>query len=452
MAYRSGFFCALAAAAMLASIPASAQDDEGSYDDGGSAAATSGGQDKRLYFAPLFSYTLADSDRGTKDGLGASIAVGRRFASGLNLELTGYFSSMDADVEGADGSTKLNGFGIAAMVFPKPEYPNLYALLALHQGFGEDLPTARGATVTPVDYKATVFDAGVGYLWPVDLTGIGLAEGTQLRAEARYRMDAHWRTGIGTPGGDKEFYDGVFNIGLQIPLGNLPPPPAEPAPEPPAVVPAAPADVDTDAVPDDLDQCPATPAGAIVDEKGCELDEDADGVVDRLDKCPATAAGTQVNEEGCPLEAAPEPEPAPVPAPAAEEPACREPAPGEPVTLEGCASGDAIVLRGVNFEFNSNKLTANAKVILDQLADALMAAPAIIVEIGGHTDSLGSDVYNQKLSEKRAIAVYDYLASRGVDNKRLTFKGYGESQPIASNETEDGRELNRRVEMRVIGE
>jgi OmpA-OmpF porin, OOP family len=108
-----------------------------------------------------------------------------------------------------------------------------------------------------------------------------------------------------------------------------------------------------------------------------------------------------------------------------------------------------VVLRGVNFEFDQDRLTVNARTLLDDVVAALAAAPEIAVEIAGHTDSLGSDAYNQRLSERRAKAVRDYLISQGVEAGRLSEKGYGEAEPVADNATEEGRELNRRVELRV---
>lgn len=141
------------------------------------------------------------------------------------------------------------------------------------------------------------------------------------------------------------------------------------------------------------------------------------------------------------------PEPTPAPAPVA--PPCELPGPGQPMTLDGCKAGDVIVLRGVNFEFDKSKLTVNAKTLLDMVADALLARTDIKVEIDGHTDAKGSDAYNQKLSERRAQAVKDYLSGRGVSLTRMTFIGFGESKPIATNETDEGRELNRRVELKV---
>jgi OOP family OmpA-OmpF porin len=130
---------------------------------------------------------------------------------------------------------------------------------------------------------------------------------------------------------------------------------------------------------------------------------------------------------------------------------CKTPAPGERISLDGCGTGDIIVLRGVNFEFDKSRLTPNAKLILDEVAEALVANPQINVEISGHTDSMGSDEYNQRLSESRAASVVAYLVEKGVAAERMTSAGYGESQPVADNSTDEGREANRRVELKVMG-
>jgi OOP family OmpA-OmpF porin len=140
-------------------------------------------------------------------------------------------------------------------------------------------------------------------------------------------------------------------------------------------------------------------------------------------------------------EAAPEPAPAPAP--------CQPPVAGQPVSFEGCKIGDTIVLHGVNFEFNKASLTLNAKTLLDQVADALLARKDIKVEIDGHTDGVGSAPYNQKLSEARAASVKKYLEGRGVGRGRMSSKGFGKSMPIADNATDEGREQNRRVELKV---
>jgi OOP family OmpA-OmpF porin len=108
-----------------------------------------------------------------------------------------------------------------------------------------------------------------------------------------------------------------------------------------------------------------------------------------------------------------------------------------------------IVLRGVNFDFDKSNIRPDAEPILDAAATALKEESSIAVSVEGHTDSRGTDAYNERLSVRRATAVRDYLVRHGIDAQRLTVRGFGESQPVASNETDDGRAQNRRVELRV---
>ena len=108
-----------------------------------------------------------------------------------------------------------------------------------------------------------------------------------------------------------------------------------------------------------------------------------------------------------------------------------------------------MVLQGVNFEFDEDRLTLNAKTLLDQVAGALTKRSDIKIELEGHTDSKGSDTYNQALSEARAASVKRYLIERGVDGGRMSTVGYGETMPVADNTTDEGRELNRRVQLKV---
>lgn len=188
-----------------------------------------------------------------------------------------------------------------------------------------------------------------------------------------------------------------------------------------------PTDADGDGVPDGIDQCPDTPKGASVDAKGCPLDSDGDGVPDGIDQCPGTPAGTKVDEKGCPL-------PPPPPAP-------------KPIFEEGKKS---LILQGVNFQSGKAVLTPESLAALDKVAASLKEWPDVRIEVGGHTDNVGSDALNQKLSQARAQTVRDYLISKGVDGSRLTAKGYGPSKPIADNSTPEGRAQNRRVELTKI--
>jgi outer membrane protein OmpA-like peptidoglycan-associated protein len=106
-----------------------------------------------------------------------------------------------------------------------------------------------------------------------------------------------------------------------------------------------------------------------------------------------------------------------------------------------------IVLRGIEFEFDKSILTADSTVILDVAIDELNRCPNVPMQIEGHTDSWGSDAYNQALGSRRAGAVKKYFVSKGLRSGRLSTRSYGESRPVATNETDEGRQLNRRVEL-----
>jgi outer membrane protein OmpA-like peptidoglycan-associated protein len=131
--------------------------------------------------------------------------------------------------------------------------------------------------------------------------------------------------------------------------------------------------------------------------------------------------------------------PAPVP-PVAQAPPPPPPAP---------PAKRKIVLRGVNFDFDKANIRADARPILDEAANTLRNEGTIRIVAEGHTDSRGTDAYNQRLSERRARAVKDYLVKAGVAANRIEIAGMGESSPVASNDTEDGRAQNRRVELRI---
>ncbi|WP_339437977.1 OmpA family protein [Pseudomonas sp. EA_15y_Pfl1_P104] len=157
-------------------------------------------------------------------------------------------------------------------------------------------------------------------------------------------------------------------------------------------------------------------------------DEDGDGVPDSRDKCPGTPKGVQVNADGCP--------PAPPAAVVEEVVVVKE---------------ETIVIRDVHFEFDSARLTAADKTELDIIATPLkQEAPSAQLRVTGHTDSVGKDAYNQRLSDKRAHSVTDYLVGSGVPRSAfVAVTGAGESQPVADNKTAEGRALNRRTEIQI---
>ncbi len=174
------------------------------------------------------------------------------------------------------------------------------------------------------------------------------------------------------------------------------------------------ADTDNDGVLDSLDKCPTSPIGSSVNLEGCPKIADADGdtVADASDLCPATPTGTKVNEFGC--------------------------EPTQNITLDG-----------VNFATGSARLTPNSLPVLTAAAATLNSNPALNVEISGYTDNQGLGYINKRLSQRRANSVMIQLIKDGVDANRLSAKGYGDKNPIASNRTANGRATNRRVELKI---
>jgi outer membrane protein OmpA-like peptidoglycan-associated protein len=121
------------------------------------------------------------------------------------------------------------------------------------------------------------------------------------------------------------------------------------------------------------------------------------------------------------------------------------------IYLKKAALGTKIVLRNIFFDFDKATLRKESTKELERLLGILKENPTLKVEIAGHTDNIGSAEYNQKLSENRAQAVVDYLIEQGIDKKRLTYAGYGLAKPMTSNDTEKGRQLNRRTEFEIKG-
>ena len=174
-------------------------------------------------------------------------------------------------------------------------------------------------------------------------------------------------------------------------------------------------DADGDRVIDSMDKCNTT-RGVTVDAKGCPLDSDGDGVYDYLDKCPDTPRGLTVDQTGFPLPTK------------------------ETVTIELLVefAHDKAVVKPVYHNH------------LQAVASFMKTYPNTKIELDGHTDSQGTEAYNLLLSERRAASLKAYLVDKfGTDAARLSTRGYGESQPIDSNKTKEGRQKNRRV-MAVI--
>ena len=179
-----------------------------------------------------------------------------------------------------------------------------------------------------------------------------------------------------------------------------------------------PVDSDKDQVPDFKDNCPKTPEGCIVDSDGCPLDGDGDGVCDGVDQCPNTPSEVEVKSDGCPR-------------------------------VKKLKKGESIRVR-VYFETGKWDITPQGAKDLEGAFQTLKAYPEMRVEVEGHTDSRGTEQYNRELSIKRAQSVKSWLVSRGIASSRLETIGYGESRPVDTNETPEGRANNRRIEFRCL--
>jgi OOP family OmpA-OmpF porin len=156
-----------------------------------------------------------------------------------------------------------------------------------------------------------------------------------------------------------------------------------------------------------LKKAPPKPAPVVV-EKIIILDSDGDGVPDNLDKCPGTPKGARVNKDGC------------------------------------------WVLEDVLFDFDKSNIKPQFCHLLDEVVVVFQNNPGLRAQIAGHTDSVGTAAYNKKLSFRRANAVVGYLVKKGIAKDRLRAEGFGFTQPVASNDTAEGRALNRRVQLTPV--
>jgi len=404
--------------------------------------AMAGAAEGSWYIAPQVDLLWLDDDRVADDDAGVTLIFGRTMNANWDAEISLFGSEHNRQ---GNSRLELQGIGISAnRVFYREGRVNPYLSLGLAQvnnilkpGEDEDHLTAlygvgllislgeeredgamqlranvggrRAFSTGNDDYKPIDYVAGLGiqYSWggsgprkPVDSDGDGVAD----------EMDKC----PGTPAGTA-----VDTSGCPLPQ-----------------------DDDGDGVNNDIDKCPGTPAGTKVDANGCEIDSDGDGVGDSRDQCPNTPAGAKVDEKGCELDGDGD-------GIVDSIDKCPDTPKGERVDNTGCPFKKELLLQGVKFETNSADLLPESLPVLDNARATLKRYPELKVEVAGHTDSRGSDAYNLQLSAKRAESVLKYLQEGGVTNT-MTSRGYGERQPIASNNTEEGRLQNRRVVLRAL--
>ena len=208
-------------------------------------------------------------------------------------------------------------------------------------------------------------------------------------------------------------------------------------------------DADGDGVADKNDKCPDTPKGWKVDATGCPLDKDEDGVADAIDKCPDTPAGIDVDKNGCPVDTdgdgvADYLDGCPTVAGPKENKGC-------PIIEKAAEVSPEMTIEPVYFEYDKSNILQVEKAKIEKLVKLLKANDNYSVDMTGNADSKGTEEYNMKLSGRRIDSVVKAITSSGVKAVRISKeKSLGESNPAATNDTEEGRALNRRVEFEVI--
>jgi OOP family OmpA-OmpF porin len=359
--------------------------------------------DDTPYMGLMGTYEFPGAPRNLDKGFGATVLFGFPVSDYFAPELTLF--GLRADRNGVDDKETSYGGGLNFAIYPFTRNHAVSPFLLVGGGAERDKHLSGNKT-------SGYADAGGGLL-----IALNDSRSTAIRIEGgRYGVFDK-----SVEPGRSHVLDTRISAGVQFALGSEAPPPPPPPPPPPVL-----RDSDGDGVLDDVDQCPGTPRGVVVDSRGCPLpppvarvappprDSDGDGVLDDVDNCPRTPVGMRVDANGCAIKAA------------------------------------VVVLHDINFELDKARLTSTARASLDNIVAGLKGQPSMKLEIDGHTDATGSDVYNLKLSKARAASARGYLIEQGIDGSRLKSEGFGESKPMTSNKTREGRAQNRRVEFKVL--
>jgi len=346
--------------------------------------------DERWMLSPSLVFTAVDDAKALSSDFGFGLGIGKFINNKWSIDFELDTSSFDAD--GIDaGSVRQIGYG-----FMSRYHFNDGSSLRPFLGIGAGLLDHDGSgAASAVDSSDLMLNLGAGLRKKVtDRVG--------FMTEVKYRLDT-----ADYVGNQSSFDDYLFSMGLNVALGAA----AKTMPAKEIVEPAPQLDSDGDGVSDQRDRCPNTPAGMKVDAYGChDGDADGDGVKDSRDKCPNSRPGAVVDADGCEVQ----------------------------VVIE---------LQGVYFDLDKATLKPESIAILDAAVRTMGEHGTLVVEVAGHTDSTASEAYNQSLSERRAKVVYNYLVNKGVAASRMTWNGYGELSPIATNDTDAGRAKNRRTEL-----
>lgn len=405
--------------------------------------AFAGAAEGSWYIAPQVNAVWLDDGRVADDDVGVTLAFGYSLNTNWDAEISIFGSEHN---RAGDDKLELQGVGISAnRVFYREGRVNPFISLGLAQ--------------VETNLKPGPDESSISALYGVGLL-ISLGEERDDGSAMQLRGSIGGRRTLTNDFESEDFVEYVASLGIQYSWGGSTTRRAvdtdgdgvnddvDQCPGTPAGTAVnssgcpLPQDDDGDGVTNDIDKCPGTAAGAKVDASGCELDSDGDGVGDSRDQCPNTSAGAKVDEKGCELDSDGD-------GVVDSADKCPDTPKGDRVDAVGCSFKEEIKLPGVVFETGKAELKRESLPILEGAIATLKRYPDIKIEVAGHTDSRGSDALNLDLSARRAESVLKYLKDGGVAND-LTSRGYGERQPVASNTTDEGRQQNRRVVLRVL--
>ena len=344
--------------------------------------------DDRPYLSGMYAYTFDDSDRQTKPGNGFYVGGGVPLNKFWNIELGSFYNQYSARANSVEWKD------VGAKIDGQFFYSRNRAF-SPYFGVGVGGQHIQIENTNLDDYGPMV-DAGLGFLKYFDIGSQEVA----FRADARYRWQ-FLESDIQDATGLDDLGEPVVKVGLLVPFGPRPVEPVKEVPPPPPPV--------TREIP----QPPPAPLPP--------PDTDRDGVIDAQDRCPGTPYGEPVDAYGC--------------------------------SKSQLTKGEERQFDDVLFDFNKSTITKAGQAILDNAASVVNSGEfkSLKINVSGHADWVGSEGYNQALSERRALVVKKYLVKKGVAADRIRTFAYGETQPVADNNTDAGRAQNRRTEVRTTG-
>ena len=355
-------------------------------------------------------YVFEGNEYDLDGALTYGLRAGYNFTKHWGVE--GYFNHVLTETDmkwNPNGNdARISGYGIEGLYHFFPKSRVVPFLAAGIGGIHYDFEATNNMDKFSVDYGG-----GVKIFLPDSVAQLFMADDIALRADVRHIFPLN-----------AAYNDFLYTAGLAFSFGGR----------------DTCVDSDRDGICDDRDKCPNTPMGVAVDRDGCPLDSDEDGVPDYLDKCPDTPKGCIVDKNGCPIDSDKD-----------GVIDCMDKCPKTPagatVDKDGCMHEKMTI--NLNVEFDTDKTVIKEQYLdgIQKVADFMKEFPKTTAVIEGHTDNVGTAAYNDRLSKKRANSVRQYLIKNfGIKSSRLKATGYGLTKPIASNDTEEGRQKNRRVE------